>query len=847
MSRSPIHVRSARIERGLLVGIALAATLLLAYSPILLREGAYFGMVDHWQQWLPNVFALDSAIDSGELPLWNPLSFCGTPMAGHPLWHPFYPPNLLRSLFVGEVSPMRVHVSLAILAALHVWLAAFGAYLLARDHGQSPPAAMVASLAFVLAAAVTQRVYANQFMVSLAWVPLVLLAARRVIFGAGWTAKLRPAIGGGGAVGLLVLGGSPPIVYYAAVLVACYCLALGATHIRSTGPRRLVSPGQSLVALGVLAVLGALIGAALLVPAAELSSLSPRGRESGVLAKIANLVGRSSALDLPDILQLLTVFPGDLDPDALIDSLRRPRFAGLSVLILAVASLAHRDWRQVVAIAGTFYVFFDASLGPPFLFSVLTEAFAPYAAGSPDRAAVIAAPLLGLLAGFGTDAVTSAGSGRARRFFALGVGLALFAIGLVGMRGGTALSASPVVVAMPILVLAVVALGARVGHKLGRAVLLVFVLGELLAWNVPYLALLAHERGFKGFGRALESPVMWSDNRRGTSDPPNQSLLRLAPAMNGYDPLYLDSVRRVLCRPGAEDLYSRTILAEEVTARSGHGFLFLKRSFWLANRYAVAPLPPKGEFFAPTTTVFLPELEGSLPVPRVEPGSSVRSSVSADVDVRAVDLRVIRAARKRGEVYEFSTPLSGRHSALRVDYSASGRGYVTCLFGESGVGPERGKNQDVRPGRGTFEIPLPDWGAVHGNLIVRTPDTVRLEGARLVADRADEDHLIRGIERRFNSVSLEVGELPEDRILLFVDAHYPGWEAWLDGERVPIHLANDAFKAIHVPRGTHSVRFVFRPARVGIGVAVSLIAFVLSALVLFLLARRSGHEGHPVG
>ncbi|MBB4039983.1 hypothetical protein GGR34_001630 [Microvirga flocculans] len=61
-----------------------------------------------------------------------------------------------------------------------------------------------------------------------------------------------------------------------------------------------------------------------------------------------------------------------------------------------------------------------------------------------------------------------------------------------------------------------------------------------------------------------------------------------------------------------------------------------------------------------------------------------------------------------------------------------------------------------------------------------------------------------------NSVTLEV-ESGENAILVLHDIHYPGWEAWVDGERRPILRANLLFRSVEIGPGHHRVEFHFRP------------------------------------
>ncbi|KFG70438.1 hypothetical protein JH26_04590 [Microvirga sp. BSC39] len=61
-----------------------------------------------------------------------------------------------------------------------------------------------------------------------------------------------------------------------------------------------------------------------------------------------------------------------------------------------------------------------------------------------------------------------------------------------------------------------------------------------------------------------------------------------------------------------------------------------------------------------------------------------------------------------------------------------------------------------------------------------------------------------------NSVTIEV-DSSANGVLVLHDIHYPGWEAWVDGERRPILRANLLFRGVEVGPGRHRVEFHFRP------------------------------------
>jgi len=81
--------------------------------------------------------------------------------------------------------------------------------------------------------------------------------------------------------------------------------------------------------------------------------------------------------------------------------------------------------------------------------------------------------------------------------------------------------------------------------------------------------------------------------------------------------------------------------------------------------------------------------------------------------------------------------------------------------------------------------------------------------------------------------------------LVLTDSYYPGWRAWVDGERRPINQANHAFRGIPIPSGRHEVEMRYEPGSFRVGLFVSLAA--LSALVaagaaLYLASRDRALE-----
>ena len=77
-----------------------------------------------------------------------------------------------------------------------------------------------------------------------------------------------------------------------------------------------------------------------------------------------------------------------------------------------------------------------------------------------------------------------------------------------------------------------------------------------------------------------------------------------------------------------------------------------------------------------------------------------------------------------------------------------------------------------------------------------------------------------------------------DAILVLSDTDYPGWEAEIDGNSVPILRANIAFRAVAVPAGKHTVTMRFRPGSARYGL-------ILTALSIVALLSFCGRRKRP--
>jgi len=64
-------------------------------------------------------------------------------------------------------------------------------------------------------------------------------------------------------------------------------------------------------------------------------------------------------------------------------------------------------------------------------------------------------------------------------------------------------------------------------------------------------------------------------------------------------------------------------------------------------------------------------------------------------------------------------------------------------------------------------------------------------------------------------------------LLLLTDSYYPGWEATLDGNPLPVLMVDILFRGVIVPAGSHQINFGFASAPYQLGKWVSLLGMVL--------------------
>lgn len=809
------------------------------------------GIGDAWAHGGPMHFYMDYAIHQGELPLWNPLIYCGQPFAANPQSFLFHPPNLIRSLLTFDPTPWKTHVGIAILIWLQVSAGGYGTYLLARRHGLGYGPALAAGFAYAFSGgSITRAIGHWQFHNALMWVPFLLIAALAMVRAD--TARKRVAYGlcTGILYGLILLAGTPHFMVLSGFLLGLFVLFYRVAFIDLEAPKFVGTTikrlfGDGLI-LAMIVIVAALMASPMLLPASEYAQFSPRASsEGGDGVQILERFGPEW-----NLWQLFSIYSGDETYEGI-------RGAGAVVFFLAICSIAFIRKREIIFYWLLFLAAVDCSLNEPYLIGKIFFAVSPYQMSGPPRGILLACLPLGLLAAHGLNAMVDAVNTHRERLLRAGA-IVVAAFAVIGTLYYTAwehpfIDPPRLVYLLPLAaaVILIIAQWWREPVIIG-VVLAMIVFGETAVWSQTIMAWMAKDNMvYAGDMDALDAPqTMWADNRRGTDKEPNTRMITLDASINGYDPLYIDRVVELITPNNFEADFRRKVFHDEVTADQIRGHLFLKRSFWLARQYVQGPLPGYGALFPSATTVYTRDnippgmkrvLAEDLPYHAVSENALTIPIMREGQPPLVLDAQAAVPEQGQQAIRTTIEKMPPQHTVLRMTIKADCTGDLQPMLRDTVTGAEEfGYTIPIQPTgeKAMFvEIPMPDFlGLEFAMVPTFDSDEGRITITELYfqTDLNDEgDHIVIE-ERTPNTVSVRVNDLEGPRILSFIDSAYPGWSVTVDGETVPLLTVNEAFKGVYLTAGSHEVEFRFAPARVYIGIALGVITFVTT----LLLARR---------
>lgn len=509
---------------------------------------------DQIEQFIPWTNLAWHQVHSGQLPVWNPYSVTGTPLAFNWQSAVFSLPVALSYLF-------PVHLAFTVIVLTKLAIAGTGAYVLCRVLGFGPLASAFGGTVFELSGPII--VHSGWPMVGVtAWAGWILAAALMLLKGAH---PVRGTVLLAVTSALAVYGGHPEslvMVTLAVVIVIGVCLIV-----------RALSGHEPLLRPVVLIVIGALCGAGLsaplLLPGTQLAASSARRYGSG-----------AQAFPLSHLPTVLTSgFQGN--------SLGTTAYVGVITVALVLAA-ARVAWRKPEVLGMLALVVVTALLT---FSSVADQALRILPGGRAvdwDRAVMVLALTLAVLGATGLDALARSTTQKTAASWAgwamVGAGVLLAAIALAGgpARADLLSVIGPAVeIAVGLAVVAASGWGRRGAQLLGAAApplrryggaLLLATMTAVLAapaaafWSVstsyfatpPGVAALQRAAGDKlvGFGSCTRRLASQRSSNREVGIRPDANVAYGVREMAVYDPTLPESYFRSWSATGGQPVPS---------------------------------------------------------------------------------------------------------------------------------------------------------------------------------------------------------------------------------------------------------------------------------------------------
>jgi len=531
---------------------------LIYFYPALTGEVA-LAQGDGWTQNLGVRVLIGRMIGSGDLPLWNPFIFAGTPLLASIYPGALYPPNWLFAIF----SP-GVAMNLVVITTYH--LALIGTYLFGRKLGMSRTGALVSSVAFTFGGYMIAHMGHTSRVAAAVWLPWMLLAIENLRHRFSWTWVAL----GSAFIALQQYAGEPQMTFYTVLLGGAYWLFTFLLKTPQAGRLRFIG------ASAAMAVCGTLLSMMQLLPQRELLKQGERANIS---------YEYFSAYSLPPRQILTFFFPyffgGAAKPPYVVTWWgtwtidETCGYVGLMTLLLALAALIGRRRES--------QVWFWASMAAAALF-LAVGAYLPFGIWeyfhripvfnlfrASARHMFEFTFSLGILAGFGVTGLMNAGVEAAKKIALIAIiamtvlmaaGAAIYLLSgaslVAGIPPGSITNPE---LYLPLLMMLITAAAVWFGllqrGMIGKsslvAVLLldIMVFGHFFNWRVttfsinervadspPVKFIKSREKDLASFRIVSHSPRPFAKNYEGLNYP-NVSIARGLQSVNGYDALRL--------------------------------------------------------------------------------------------------------------------------------------------------------------------------------------------------------------------------------------------------------------------------------------------------------------------
>jgi hypothetical protein len=705
-----------------------------------------------------------------DVPLWNPYIGGGRPFAANAqsaLFSPFTWPSLVLPFWW----------SLGLVAALKLFVTAFGTWLLGRALGMGPAAAFLAGLA--MAFGLWMVTWVSWPLAAVwAWLPSLLWLVDRVVRRPGPAAVAALAL----VVALQFFGGHPESSFHVLAAGSLFALLPLSRVGRPAAARALGRLVVSLVAALALAAIAILPFVELLGQSADLAT-----REDRRPVKVA--VKYVLGLALPEYWGR----PTSMVTEPFINA--RAWYVGTLPLLLAGVALLRPSRERVAVAAGAVVSLAVATGVQPFY--AIAHHLPGFSQSHNTRLGVLVALGLALLAGWGLDDLVRGPRRPGRALVAGLLAVVLAPVVIVLARGAPALHrvgdalAAAWAFAEPAApeVLPLAALFVWLPLACAAAALIVARAGGRLApatFAALALALVVVDLGRFGLGQNPAIPVEHAD-------PPATGAIR---HLQGRAPGRFVAVGGQSVVP---PLPPDTAMAYGIADARSYDYPVERRYASLWER-EVVPRDPLGFTPAGATAAATPRALRALGLLGVsdvllEPGAAPPAG--------------LRPAYRGADAAVYANPAAvPRAFLVGAQRVVASEAAALDAVTEPGFDP-RAEAVVERPVAG---LPRSGGAPAPGDVRLHTVEPERM-GAE-VSTRAPA-------------------------MLVTADVFLPGWRARVDGREVPLERVDYLLRGVPVPAGRHRVELTYRPLGWTAGWIVTLLAALgLTAAVLVARRRR---------
>ena len=367
----------------------------------------------------PDLDFFASELREARFSLWNPYDKGGYPLFCDPVFDRYYPFNWPFGLFGAAFGSEWWLVQAKVLG--HHVMAGAMMHLFLRSRGLSVRAALVGGIGLVACAPLLTH-KASNILWPMVWVPLVWLAIDYALARPNW----RRGVGVAAALAVCITAGSPPGLFYAALMILPYAVWRLIVTLLEPERRTRAELVQLAICAGAAAVVALLVAAVTVLPTGELVALGSRDR----FAPPGRAFALALSLPLPNAARGVFVRGAGLFE----------LYMGIAIVMLAITAIAVRPrFDRGIAIA----LVLTAVLGV-FLAAGATGGLLPHLVDHvpgfdmlrvPGRYKLLAAWTLAASAGFGVAALEAAWGERVLRWrvaAVVGVAIVLVVVFVLG-------------------------------------------------------------------------------------------------------------------------------------------------------------------------------------------------------------------------------------------------------------------------------------------------------------------------------------------------------------------------------------------------------------------------------